>query len=457
MTTATRTRRTSGLSAEQRRARQDELLTTLADGVLELTTFTGMAPVPAGDGHPAHLFAVQPAADPGAAPGRDNRGRLPGVAVPRDGRYAAARRASAFSATRQRQACKRSPTEPDTPTRRPRPERSSRSARCSTSAIPTVRTSPCPPTSGTPEIASGDERAGLRTDLRLADPSRNGRCSAWRSADRLADTPITPKAVRSRSRARRHQRRPGAAARGRPRGPARPGQRIHHHRAIRGQPNPPRYRRNPGRRRRLRSGGPAGYGHRTGIHRVRRRLGSRRGGHRPTPKRSPPRFEGPRPPSSTPSTPSPRRSAWTTDSATRGSAPSATEQGRDPGRRPTATSAAHGSAPPVTHHGEHTVSPEAPAATGRGARWGRGVFGALAYRCNIGRDTPEDRVMLTPNTNSRVRLVVSPCSESWPVRRRGGSLCPVRARLLRHRRRRARLLDCRRGRRSSRSRRCCPS
>jgi len=38
MTTATRTRRTAGLSAEQRRARQDELLAALADGVLELTT-----------------------------------------------------------------------------------------------------------------------------------------------------------------------------------------------------------------------------------------------------------------------------------------------------------------------------------------------------------------------------------------------------------------------------------
>ena len=41
MTTATRTRRTAGLSAEQRRARQDELLATLADGVLELTTSQG--------------------------------------------------------------------------------------------------------------------------------------------------------------------------------------------------------------------------------------------------------------------------------------------------------------------------------------------------------------------------------------------------------------------------------
>ena len=39
--TATRTRRTPGLSAEQRRARQDELLATLADGVLELTTSQG--------------------------------------------------------------------------------------------------------------------------------------------------------------------------------------------------------------------------------------------------------------------------------------------------------------------------------------------------------------------------------------------------------------------------------
>ena len=39
--TATRTRRTPGLSAEQRRARQDELLATLADGVLELTTSDG--------------------------------------------------------------------------------------------------------------------------------------------------------------------------------------------------------------------------------------------------------------------------------------------------------------------------------------------------------------------------------------------------------------------------------
>ena len=41
MTTATRTHRTPGLSAEQRRARQDELLATLADGVLELTTSQG--------------------------------------------------------------------------------------------------------------------------------------------------------------------------------------------------------------------------------------------------------------------------------------------------------------------------------------------------------------------------------------------------------------------------------
>ena len=41
MTTATRTHRTPGLSAEQRRARQDELLATLADGVLELTTSDG--------------------------------------------------------------------------------------------------------------------------------------------------------------------------------------------------------------------------------------------------------------------------------------------------------------------------------------------------------------------------------------------------------------------------------
>ena len=41
MTTATRTRRTAGLSVEQRRARQDELLAALADGVLELTTSQG--------------------------------------------------------------------------------------------------------------------------------------------------------------------------------------------------------------------------------------------------------------------------------------------------------------------------------------------------------------------------------------------------------------------------------
>jgi len=41
MTTATRTRRTAGLSAEQSSARQDELLATLADGVLELTTSDG--------------------------------------------------------------------------------------------------------------------------------------------------------------------------------------------------------------------------------------------------------------------------------------------------------------------------------------------------------------------------------------------------------------------------------
>ena len=41
MTTATRTRRTAGQSAEQRRARQDELLAALADGVLELTTSQG--------------------------------------------------------------------------------------------------------------------------------------------------------------------------------------------------------------------------------------------------------------------------------------------------------------------------------------------------------------------------------------------------------------------------------
>jgi len=43
MTTATppRTRRNPGQSAEQRRDRQDELLATLADGVLELTTSDG--------------------------------------------------------------------------------------------------------------------------------------------------------------------------------------------------------------------------------------------------------------------------------------------------------------------------------------------------------------------------------------------------------------------------------
>jgi len=41
MTTATPTRRTPGLSAEQRRARQDELLATLADGVQSLTTSDG--------------------------------------------------------------------------------------------------------------------------------------------------------------------------------------------------------------------------------------------------------------------------------------------------------------------------------------------------------------------------------------------------------------------------------
>jgi len=41
MTTATRTHRTPGLSAEQRRARQDELLAALADGVLERTTSDG--------------------------------------------------------------------------------------------------------------------------------------------------------------------------------------------------------------------------------------------------------------------------------------------------------------------------------------------------------------------------------------------------------------------------------
>jgi len=57
--TATRTRRTPGLSAEQRRARQDELLATLADGVLELTTSRRVAPVSAGDGHPAYLFEWQ--------------------------------------------------------------------------------------------------------------------------------------------------------------------------------------------------------------------------------------------------------------------------------------------------------------------------------------------------------------------------------------------------------------
>lgn len=41
MTTATRTRRSPAQSAEQRRARQDELLTTLADGVQALTTSDG--------------------------------------------------------------------------------------------------------------------------------------------------------------------------------------------------------------------------------------------------------------------------------------------------------------------------------------------------------------------------------------------------------------------------------
>jgi hypothetical protein len=43
MTTATvtRTRRTPGLTTEQRRARQDQLLATLADGVQSLTTSDG--------------------------------------------------------------------------------------------------------------------------------------------------------------------------------------------------------------------------------------------------------------------------------------------------------------------------------------------------------------------------------------------------------------------------------
>jgi hypothetical protein len=42
MTTATATRhRNPGLSAEQRRARQDELLATLTDGVQSLTTSDG--------------------------------------------------------------------------------------------------------------------------------------------------------------------------------------------------------------------------------------------------------------------------------------------------------------------------------------------------------------------------------------------------------------------------------
>jgi hypothetical protein len=43
MTTATvtRTRRTAGLTTEQRRARQDQLLATLADGVQSLTTSDG--------------------------------------------------------------------------------------------------------------------------------------------------------------------------------------------------------------------------------------------------------------------------------------------------------------------------------------------------------------------------------------------------------------------------------
>ena len=59
MTTTTRTRRSPAQSAEQRRTRQDELLATLADGVQALTTSQGLAPVPAGDGHPAHLFEWQ--------------------------------------------------------------------------------------------------------------------------------------------------------------------------------------------------------------------------------------------------------------------------------------------------------------------------------------------------------------------------------------------------------------
>ena len=60
---------------------------------------------------------------------------------------------------------------------------------------------------------------------------------------------------------------------------ARPGQRIHHHRAVRGQPGPPRHRGDPGRRRRLRPGRPARPGHPPRLRRLRRRLGNRRRQH----------------------------------------------------------------------------------------------------------------------------------------------------------------------------------
>jgi len=59
MTTATptRSRRGSPQSADKRRARQEELLGALADGVQALTTSDRVAPVPAGDVHAPHIMS----------------------------------------------------------------------------------------------------------------------------------------------------------------------------------------------------------------------------------------------------------------------------------------------------------------------------------------------------------------------------------------------------------------
>ena len=71
---------------------------------------------------------------------------------------------------------------------------------------------------------------------------------------------------------------------------------------------------------------------------------------------------------------------------TQGPAPSATEQGRPPGGSPKATSAAHGSAPPVTHHGDHTLSPPPPPPRPGEGRGGGGGCRGMPIRCKHQKD-----------------------------------------------------------------------